>query len=146
MLLTIKLSNRNMAMTAPLGAAAFSLEEDTTAHTARITFAMMQNVAGYPERGIDTINRVRREFPTMKWKCVTARPEEQVASGFGPDKFIEYAFAYKDGAWSPTTEALANFMRATRAIRDMPLAAPSELGVALGTPGSEIAGTRTKRK
>lgn len=112
-------------MTAPLGAAAYAVVTET--NSVKIIFAMMQQ----GETGLDAIIRIRSNPTTLKWIPVAARPEEQQASTFGPDPYVEYTLVYKDGSWTPSTDAVANFMRVMQGAQSMPATPPSALAASI---------------
>jgi len=126
MIILLNLAGQSLAITAPLGAAAYAVHQ--TSGKASVIFAMLRK----GEAGIDTLNRVLDENTTLKWLPVAARPEEQLASAFGPDDYVAFDFLLDDdGNWTPATDALTNFLEAMQAMASLPTAPPSSLATTL---------------
>jgi hypothetical protein len=125
MIITIQLGGRTLALTAPLGAAAFAVDEGKG--TAKIIFAMLAK----GENGLNTINRVRSTATTLQWRPVAARPEGQTVREYSKDAYVQYTLVQTDGVWSPATDALANFMKVMQGAQSMPATPPSALGITL---------------
>jgi hypothetical protein len=127
MIITIKIQNRSLSMTAPLGAAAYAIVAEPA--TIKVLFGMMKP----GENGLKALLRIRNTTSTLTWIPVASRPEEQVASAFGKDLYVEYVLIYKDGVWSPSTDAVANFMKAMQGAQAMPATPPSALAASIAT-------------
>lgn len=125
MLITVILKDELVPLVAPLGAAAFFVQDE--GDTASVIFAMMRK----GETGIDTLNRVMDEESALGWEAVAARPEEQRLSDFGPDAYIKYDLIYEGGGWRAASADLANYLRVLSLIQNMPKSPPRALGTTL---------------
>jgi hypothetical protein len=130
MIITVILNKQVLSMVAPLGAAAFTTEEDGV--KAKVIFAMMQNVKGTPELGIDTYNRVTENDYGYHWLPVAARPEEQQCAEFGSDPFVAYSFLIQSGSIVPANNSVANFMQVMSKLQSLPKLPPKDLAFNMG--------------
>jgi hypothetical protein len=119
MIITIKIEGRTLALTAPLGAAAYALDQGKD--QLKIIFGMMKT----GENGLTAINRIRSSPSILTWHPVASRPESQVATSATTDLFVAYTLIYRDGAWMPATSQVANFLKVMQAAQSLPMA-PSE--------------------
>jgi hypothetical protein len=121
MLLTIELQNRLMPVLAPVGAAAYAVQESETA--ASVIFAMMH----VGETGITTLMRVRRKSSMLKWRPVAARPELQRQVSTSTKDFLAYDFELQDGEWVPRTSELKLYLEMISRVSAIPAQAPDDM-------------------
>jgi len=123
MIIVIELTGHKMPLMAPLGAAAFAVQQ--TDATATVIFRMLKK----GEDGLDALNSAREASPMLAWAPVAARPENQVASTFSTDEYVAYDFISENGIWIAANVEVSTFLAAMGAIQRMPASPPKSLSL-----------------
>jgi hypothetical protein len=118
-------TDESLSFVAPLGSGAYSVDQPDS-KTVRIYFAMIKP----GESGLKCLLRARSEV-ARSWQPCAARPENQRTPSTGEAAYTQYTFVYESGSWKPSTDILANFMRAMSAARNLPSAPPTQLAAFL---------------
>lgn len=118
MMITIEAGGQLLPLLAPIGAAGYFYE--TNGSKLSILFAMMRK----GERGIDALQRVRKDNSNLKWIPASARPEEQHHMLVGLKDFVAFDFEYRDGTWTPVQAELVDFMEQMSRLAAVPSQAP----------------------
>lgn len=123
---------------APLGAAAYAVvcEPSENPTTVSIIFAMM---CEGDTQGIQTLNRVMKTYPGYVWVAVSARPEEQQCSSYGPSAFTAYQFNVVGESILPANEVTSQYMQAITALQSLPKVAPAALNFTMPNENSTSA-------